>query len=75
MDDVTWTCADDRSVCCDGVEFEAALVEMVIRHRNRQSTGEPDGEFLVLSSFLACLATVMFFLSDGGEAKSNDTDQ
>jgi hypothetical protein len=30
-----------------GVEFEAALVEMVIRHRNRQSSGEPDGEFAV----------------------------
>ena len=26
------------------VEFEAALVEMVIRHRNRQSSGEPDGK-------------------------------
>jgi hypothetical protein len=31
---------------CD-VEFEAALVEMVIRHRNRQSSGEPDGEFAI----------------------------
>jgi hypothetical protein len=30
-----------------GIEFEAALVEMVIRHRNRQSSGEPDGEFVV----------------------------
>jgi hypothetical protein len=29
------------------VEFEAALVEMVIRHRNRQSSGEPDGELVV----------------------------
>ena len=26
------------------VEFEAALVEMVIRHRNRQSSEEPDGK-------------------------------
>lgn len=25
-------------------EFEAALVEMMIRHRNRQTSGEPDGE-------------------------------
>lgn len=31
-----------------GVEFEAALVEMVIRHRNRQSSGEPDGKSPVL---------------------------
>lgn len=29
-----------------GIEFEAALVEMVIRHRNRQSSGEPDGRSL-----------------------------
>lgn len=25
-------------------EFEAALVEMMIRHRNRQTSGEPDGK-------------------------------
>lgn len=25
-------------------EFEAALVDMMIRHRNRQSSGEPDGK-------------------------------
>jgi hypothetical protein len=25
------------------LEFDAALVEMMIRHRNRQSSGEPDG--------------------------------
>jgi hypothetical protein len=25
-------------------EFEAALVEMMVRHRTRQSNGEPDGE-------------------------------
>jgi hypothetical protein len=29
-----------------GIEFEAALVEMVIRHRNRQPSGEPDGRSL-----------------------------
>ena len=27
------------------IEYEGALVEMMIRHRNRQSSGEPDGEF------------------------------
>lgn len=37
-------CANGDCVC---VEFEAALVEMVIRHRNRQSSGEPDGKFAV----------------------------
>lgn len=31
-------------VCVWVVELEAALVEMMIRHRNRQSSGEPDGE-------------------------------
>lgn len=25
-------------------EFEAALVEMMVRHRTRQSNGEPDGK-------------------------------
>lgn len=37
-------CANGVGVC---VEFEAALVEMVIRHRNLQSSGEPDGKFTV----------------------------
>lgn len=27
------------------LEFDVALVDMMIRHRNRQSTGEPDGRF------------------------------
>jgi hypothetical protein len=26
------------------LDYEAALVEMMIRHRNRQSSGEPDGK-------------------------------
>lgn len=38
-----------------GIEFEAALVDMMIRHRNRQSSGEPDGTdaISVLNSFIA----------------------
>ncbi|EPS26102.1 hypothetical protein POX_c04484 [Penicillium oxalicum] len=36
----------------DKEKFEAALVEMVIRHRNRQSTGEPDEIFNIVQESL-----------------------
>lgn len=36
------------------VEFDAALVEMMIRHRNRQSSGEPDGMLRLYSLFILC---------------------
>ena len=52
-----YICGEGDGDSCTGVllmvvfsgelEFEAALVEMVIRHRNRQSSGEPDGELAV----------------------------
>lgn len=37
--------------CADaGVDFEKALVEMMIRHRNRMSDDEPDGAFPALQN-------------------------
>lgn len=36
-------------------EFEAALVEMMIRHRNRQSNDEPDGEYCLICQYLLIL--------------------
>lgn len=40
------------SLLMRGIEFEAALVEMMVRHRTRQSNGEPDGKLRVCQSFL-----------------------
>lgn len=42
-----------------GLEFEAALVDMMIRHRNRQSSGEPDGEEILWGYFYRFVANII----------------